>query len=64
MIETASVAKRRRLDSLIGVRLHPDDVAALDAWVSSQADQPSRPEAMRRLLRAALNGKRRARQPA
>jgi hypothetical protein len=63
MMEPSRVAKRR-LDSLIGVRLHPDDVAALDAWVRSQADQPSRPEAMRRLLRAALSGKRRVRQPA
>jgi len=39
----------------VGVRLQPDDLAALDAWIADQADPPSRPEAMRRLMRQALS---------
>lgn len=36
------------------VRLQPDQLAALDAWRAAQDDQPSRPEAIRRLLDRAL----------
>jgi cytochrome c553 len=32
------------------VRLSPDQLAALDAWIAAQAEQPSRPEAVRQLL--------------
>lgn len=40
---------------MIGVRLYPDIEAALDAWIAQQPDpKPSRPEAMRRILREAL----------
>jgi hypothetical protein len=41
--------------TLIGVRLQPIDLAALDAWIDVQ-DEPklSRPEAIRRLLDASL----------
>ena len=39
---------------LIGVRLQPDDLAALDAWIATQPDTPSRPEAIRRVLKAGL----------
>ncbi|WP_374389313.1 hypothetical protein [Sandaracinobacter sp.] len=36
---------------LIGLRLQPDQLAALDAWIAAQPDpKPSRPEAVRRLL--------------
>jgi hypothetical protein len=35
---------------LIGVRLLPEPLAALDDWISRQPDHPSRPEAVRRLL--------------
>lgn len=36
---------------LLGVRLQPDQLAALDAWIAQQQDpQPSRPEAVRRLV--------------
>ncbi len=39
----------------IGLRLYPDIEAALDAWISEQPDpKPSRPEAIRRILRATL----------
>ncbi len=36
------------------VRLHPEQLAALDAWIESQPDAPSRPEAVRRILAAGL----------
>ena len=37
--------------TLIGVRLQPDMLTAVDAWRDAQpAPKPSRPEAVRRLL--------------
>jgi hypothetical protein len=39
----------------IGLRLYPDIEAALDAWIAQEPDpKPSRPEAIRRILREAL----------
>jgi hypothetical protein len=43
---------------LIGVRIQPDQMKALDVWISDQDDRPSRPEAIRRLVEQALKGKR------
>jgi hypothetical protein len=40
--------------TLLGVRLQPPALDALDAWISRQSDEPSRPEAIRRLLDHAL----------
>jgi hypothetical protein len=34
--------------------VEPDQVAALDRWIERQDDQPSRPEAVRRLINKAL----------
>ena len=43
--------------TLIGVRLQPSDLSGLDAWIAAQAEpQPSRPEAIRRILADALAG--------
>jgi hypothetical protein len=39
---------------MIGVRLQPSKLADLDMWASEQADHPSRPEAIRRLVSRAL----------
>lgn len=40
---------------LIGVRLQPDALARLDAWIAAQPDpKPSRPEALRRLAELGL----------
>jgi hypothetical protein len=39
------------------VRLHKPQLSKLDAWIARQKDEPSRPEAIRRLLEDALNGK-------
>ena len=48
--------------TLIGVRLHPPDLTALDEWASEQEDKPSRPEAVRGLLKEALGaGKKKPR---
>jgi len=44
--------------TLIGVRLQPDDLAALDAWRLKQPDNPSRPEAVRRLIQKGLERSR------
>lgn len=38
--------------TLIAVRLPPDELAALDAWIAAQDDpKPSRPEALRQFAR-------------
>jgi hypothetical protein len=42
---------------LVGVRLAPDQLAGLDKWIAAQPDpKPSRPEAIRVLLRERLKG--------
>jgi hypothetical protein len=38
----------------IGLRLYPEEEEALDAWIAEQPNPPSRPEAIRRLLRLIL----------
>jgi hypothetical protein len=51
--------KTQRADApgkMIGVRLQPASVAALDTWISGQEDAPTRPEAIRRLVERALAG--------
>lgn len=40
------------------VRFMPAALADLDAWIASQPDAPSRPEAIRRLIAATLSDKR------
>jgi hypothetical protein len=40
--------------TLIGVRLQPDQLAPVDAWIGQQADLPTRPEAIRRLIELGL----------
>lgn len=44
----------------IQVRLQPDDLTAVDAWRDKQGDSPTRPEAIRTLLRRALHSKPKA----
>ncbi|HEY0414625.1 MAG TPA: hypothetical protein VGD66_15940 [Allosphingosinicella sp.] len=40
----------------IGLRLYPDLEADLDAWIARQPEpRPSKPEAIRRLVRKALS---------
>jgi len=52
--------KKQRADApgtMVGVRLQPEQLAALDAWIETQPDpKPSRPEAMRRLAEKGLAG--------
>jgi hypothetical protein len=38
----------------IGVRLQQPQLDQLDSWITKQADRPSRPEAVRRLLERGL----------
>jgi hypothetical protein len=40
--------------ALVGVRLQPDTLARLDAWRLEENDEPSRPEAMRRIIENGL----------
>jgi len=41
----------------IGLRLYPDIEAALEAWIAQQPEpRPSKPEAIRRILRLTLIG--------
>ena len=41
--------------TFVGVRLPPDALAALDAWIARRAEPVSRPEAIRHILAAFLN---------
>ena len=38
----------------VGVRLPPDQIAALDAWIAAQSKPMSRPEAVRALMARGL----------
>ena len=40
--------------TLIGVRLQPDALSALDKWAAGQEGAPTRPEAIRRLIKLGL----------
>ncbi|ACI93267.1 conserved hypothetical protein [Afipia carboxidovorans OM5] len=40
--------------TLVGVRLQPDDLEAVDSWIAKHDDAPTRPEAIRTLLRKGL----------
>jgi len=42
--------------TMIGVRLQPDQLTALDAWINHQPETLSRPEAVRRLMEIGLKG--------
>jgi hypothetical protein len=44
--------------TLVGVRLHPPILGAIDNWRRSEQDLPSRSEAIRRLVEQALSAKR------
>ncbi|WP_236727451.1 ribbon-helix-helix protein, CopG family [Novosphingobium resinovorum] len=39
---------------MVGVRLQPDQLDAVDQWADKEPDKPSRPEAIRRLVKKAL----------
>jgi len=39
---------------MIGVRMPENEIADLDAWIEQQGEALSRPEALRKLARAAL----------
>ena len=56
---------RPRIDATpIGLRLPPDQLARLDAWIASQpAPKPTRPEAVRRLIDTALTASADSKQP-
>ena len=42
---------------LVGVRLQPPQLNALDSWIAKQPVKMSRPEAVRKLLASALDSK-------
>lgn len=43
--------------TLVGVRLQPDLLTALDEALAAEADEPTRPEMMRRVVTAHLRDK-------
>jgi hypothetical protein len=50
--------KRKRpkqTGTLIGVRLQPDQLSALDAWIAKQPGAITRPEAIRAFVAAGLH---------
>lgn len=62
--ETVSTRKRRGPTPTgkglpVGVRLQPDQLAALDAWIAAAGGAISRPEAMRQILDKETRGTRR-----
>ena len=56
------ITKKRRgpaptgIGTMIGVRLQPNQLAAVDAWIADQPEPVTRPEAIRRLVEKALAG--------
>ena len=36
--------------TLVGVRLPPSDLAALDKWISKQPEEMTRPQALREMM--------------
>jgi hypothetical protein len=42
----------------ITVRLNEADLAALDSWIAAQEDEPTRPEAVRKLMRLGMTAQR------
>jgi hypothetical protein len=63
MAKQTVLAKKKRGPAPTGkgtqvvVRLQPDPLAALDAWVAKQKDKPTRAEAIRRLVELGLKAK-------
>lgn len=49
---------RTGINPTIGVRMPAKEIAAVDVWRNEQADKPSRPIAIRRLVELALKGRR------
>lgn len=58
IVDTRKSRGRPRIDATqIGLRLPPDNLAAVDAWIATQCEQNlSRPEAIRRLVEIGLAG--------
>jgi hypothetical protein len=52
--DTRKIGRPRVDATQIGLRLRPEQLAALDAWIAVQPDKPSRPEAIRQLLTMSL----------
>lgn len=57
--QTQLTGKRRGpaptgVGTLVGVRLHPPQLGALDTWIEKEGGGLSRPEAVRRILGNAL----------
>ena len=59
MVQSIRVyTKKNRAEApgtMVGVRLQPDQLTALDAWISAREEpRPSRPEAIRLILQEKL----------
>ena len=64
MTKQTVLAKKRRgpaptgIGEQIVVRMQPKPLAALEAWMAKQPDNPTRAEAIRRLVELGLKAKR------
>lgn len=54
---TKSKKRPPETGTLVGVRLQADTLAKLDAYRAEQRPEPTRPEAIRRILETNLGGK-------
>ena len=58
-IEKRGRGRPRTEATPIMLRLQPDQLAALDAWIAAQPNpRPSRPEAVRTILKEKLEGEK------
>lgn len=54
-MKTPRQPRPKQTGTLIGVRVQPEQLQPLDAWIEGQPEpKPSRPEAARRLIQRAL----------
>ncbi len=54
-MKTERKPRPKQTGTFVGVRVQPDQLGPLDAWIAQQPNpKPSRPEAIRRLLELGL----------
>lgn len=69
MARQTLITKKRRgpkptgVGTLVGVRMQPDELARLDAWISDQFSGYTRPEAIRALVDLGMEYGKRGQRP-
>jgi len=62
-VSLRDLIRARKKPESIHLRLLPDQLADLDRWIEHQTDRPTRPEAILRLMTAALAAPKLSRKP-